>query len=64
MVKRHTHLLNEFSRNLSEAKLVNQLSRSRKAVEVNAGGTSGYTIKKGKNTGKILEHLKKDPKTI
>jgi len=57
-------LLNKFSRNLSEAKLVNQLSRSRKAVEVNAGGTSGYTIKEGKNTGKILKHLKKDPKTI
>ena len=64
MVKRHKHLLNEFSRNLSEAKLVNQLNRSRKAVEVNAGGTSGYTIKKGKNAGKILSHLKKDPKTI
>ena len=64
MVKRHTHLLNEFSRNLSEAKLVNQLNRSRKAVEVNAGGTSGYTIKEGKNTGKILKHLKKDSKTI
>ena len=64
MVKRHTHLLNEFSRNLSEAKLVNQLNKSRKAVEVNAGGTSGYTIKKGKNAGKILSHLKKDPKTI
>ena len=64
MVKRHTHLLNEFSRNLSEAKLVNQLNRSRKAVEVNAGGTSGYTIKAGKNAGKILNHLKKDPKTI
>ena len=27
-------------------------------------GTSGYTIKEGKNTGKILKHLKKDPKTI
>jgi hypothetical protein len=64
MLKRHTNLINEFSRNLSEAKLVNQLNRSRKAVEVNAGGTSGYTIKKGKNAGKILSHLKKDPKTI
>ena len=42
MIKRHTHLLNEFSRNLSEAKLVNQLNRSRKAVEVNAGGTMLY----------------------
>ena len=64
MVKRHTHLLNEFSRNLSEAKLVNQLSRSRKAVEVNAGGTSGYTIKEGKNAGKVLRHLKKNSNKI
>jgi len=64
MIKRYSHLLNKFSRNLSEAKLVNQLSRSRKAVEVNAGGTSGYTIKEGKNTGKILKHLKKNLKTI
>ena len=64
MIKRHAHLLNEFSRNLSEAKLVKQLNRSRKAVEINAGGTSGYTIKEGKNAGKILSHLKKDPKTI
>ena len=64
MIKRHAHLLNKFSRNLSEAKLVNQLSRSRKAVEVNAGGTSGYTIKKGQNPGKLLEHLTTDPKTI
>ena len=64
MIKRHAHLLNEFSRNLSEAKLVKQLDRSRKVVEVNAGGTSGYTIKEGKNTGKILKHLKRKPKTI
>ena len=64
MIKRHAHLLNEFSRKKSEAKLNQQLSKSRKEVEVNAGGTSGYTIKKGKNAGKILSHLKKDPKII
>jgi biotin operon repressor len=64
MIKRHTHLLNEFSRNKSEAKLVQQLQKSRKAVETNANGTSGYTIKEGKNAGKVLKHLKKDSNKI
>ena len=60
MVKRHTHLLNEFSRKKSEAKLIQQLQRAVKAVDANANGTSGYTIKEGKNAGKVLKHLKTD----
>lgn len=64
MIKRYSHLLNEFSRKESEAKLVQQIDRSRKAVAVNANGTSGYTIKSGKNAGKVLKHLKKDSSKI
>ena len=64
MIKRHAHLLNKFSRNSAEAKLVQQLQRSRKTVETNANGTSGYTIKEGRNAGKVLKHLKKDSKKI
>ena len=64
MIKRHTHLLNEFSRKKSEAKLIQQLKKSAKAVEVNAYGTSGYTIKEGKNAGKVLKHLKTDPNKL
>jgi hypothetical protein len=64
MIKRRAHLLNEFSRNLSEAKLVQQLQKSRKTVAVNANGTSGYTIQKGKNAGKVLKHLKKETNKI
>jgi len=60
MIKRHTHLLNEFSRKKSEAKLEQQLRRSVKAVEANANGTSGYLIKEGKNSGKVLKHLRTD----
>jgi hypothetical protein len=60
MIKRHTHLLNEFSRKKSEAKLEQQLQRSVKAVEANANGTSGYLIKEGKNSGKVLKHLRTD----
>ena len=64
MIKRRAHLLNEFSRNQSEAKLVQQLRKSRKTVTVNANGTSGYTIQKGKNAGKVLKHLKKESNKI
>ena len=64
MIKRHTHLLNEFSRKKSEAKLVQQLQRSVKAVDANANGTSGYTIKEGKTTGKVLNHIRNNPKKL
>ncbi|MDC1096076.1 hypothetical protein OAS47_02025 [Pelagibacteraceae bacterium] len=64
MNKRHTHMLNEFSRKKSEAKLNQQLQRSVKAVEANANGTSGYKIKEGKNAGKILKHIRKDSNKI
>ena len=64
MIKRHSHLLNEFSRKDQEAKLNQQMERSRKAVAANANGTSGYTIKSGKNAGKVLKHLKKETNKI
>ena len=60
MIKRHTHLLNEFSRKKSEAKLAQQLNKKVEAPEANANGTSGYLIKEGKNAGKVLKHLKTD----
>ena len=56
---RHTKLLNEFSRTKSQAELLNKMARSRKAVEINANGTSGYKIKEGANAGKVIKHIKK-----
>ena len=56
---RHTKLLNEFSRSKSQAEFLNKMQKSRKAVEANANGTSGYRIKEGTNAGKVLKHLKK-----
>ena len=35
-----------------------------KSVDTNAGGTSGYRIKAGKNSGKVLGHIKKEIKKI
>ena len=56
---RHTKLLNEFSRTKTQAELLNKMARSRKAVEINANGTSGYKIKEGANAGKVMKHPKK-----
>ena len=55
MIKRHTHLLNEFSRKKSEAKLIQQLRKSVEAVDANAHGTSGYLrLRKAKMLVKFL----------
>ena len=61
---RHTKLLNEFSRTKTQAELLNKMARSRKAVEINANGTSGYKIKEGANAGKVIKHLKKTSNNI
>ena len=63
-MKRHTKLLNEFSRTKTQAELLNKIARSRKAVEINANGTSGYKIKEGANAGKVIKHLKKTSDNI
>ena len=61
---RHEHLLNEYSAEKKKAKLIQQLQKSVKAVDANANGTSGYTIKEGKNAGKVLNHISKDSSKI
>jgi len=33
-----------------------ELWRSRNEVNINGGGTSGYVVKNGPNTGRILGH--------
>ena len=39
------------------------LLKSRKEVEINGNGTSGYTIKEGSNKGTILAHITR-PKSV
>jgi len=40
------------------------LLQQRKEVDINAGGTSGYTVKHGVNKGKVLGHIAIPPKSI
>lgn len=42
----------------------NALLRSRKEVEINGNGTSGYTIKEGEHKGTVLGHIKREKKVI
>ena len=42
----------------------NILLKSRKEVEINGNGTSGYTIKEGSHKGIVLGHIKREKKTI
>ena len=41
----------------------NILMKSRKEVEINGNGTSGYTIKEGSHKGTVLGHIKREKKT-
>ena len=50
--------------NLPEKQKEKALLRARKEVAINANGTSGYSIKEGKNAGKVVGHLKKDKNII
>ena len=42
----------------------NILLKSRKEVEINGNGTSGYTIKEGSHKGAVLGHIKIEKKII
>jgi hypothetical protein len=40
------------------------LLKSRKEVEINGNGTTGYTIKEGPNKGKVLAHIQIPSKNL
>jgi hypothetical protein len=42
----------------------NTLLKSRKEVEINGNGTSGYTIKEGVNKGTVVGHIKRETSNI
>ena len=42
----------------------NILMKSRKEVEINGNGTSGYKIKEGEHKGTVLGHIKRNKNVI
>ena len=63
-MKRMHRILSSFSRGSKNARLNQLMFRNAKSVETNANGTSGYMLKFGKNSGKILGHIRKESKNI
>ena len=53
---------NFFNKNIENKN--NILMKSRKEVEINGNGTSGYTLKEGEHKGKVLGHIKREKKII
>jgi len=53
---------NFFNKNIENKN--NILMKSRKEVEINGNGTSGYTIKEGSHKGTVLGHIKREKKVI
>ena len=63
-MKRMHRVLSSFSRGSKNAKLNKLLFRNFKAVDTNGNGTSGYVIKSGKNSGKVLGHIRIESKIL
>ena len=63
-MKRMHRILSSFSRGSKNARLNQLMFRNVKTVETNANGTSGYVVKSGKNSGKILGHIRKASKNM
>ena len=63
-MKRMHRVLSLFSRGSKDARLNQLMFRNIKTVKTNANGTSGYMVKPGKNSGKILGHIRKASKNI
>ena len=64
MTNRFSQLYKSSAIKKNSQKISLQLSKNQTAVEVNAGGSSGYTLKNGPRKGQILKHLKTEPKKL
>ena len=53
---RFTHLLSSFAKNKEYERRNKLLDSSRREVNINGKGTSGYTVTEGVNKGRVLGH--------
>ena len=63
-MKRMHRILSLFSRGSKNARLNQLMFRNANTIIVNDNGTSGYLVKTGKNSGKILGHIRSRSKVI
>ena len=63
-MKRMHRILSLFSRGSKNARLNQLMFRNTKTINANDNGTSGYVVKTGKNTGRVLGHIRGRSKVI
>ena len=64
MTNRFSQLYKSSAIKKNSQKISLQLSKNQTALEVNVGGSSGYTLKNGPQKGQILKHLKTELKKL
>ena len=57
-------MLEKHTAQLKQAESDRAIVRARKEVEINGGGTSGYTIKQGEHQGTVVGHIQRKPAVI
>jgi hypothetical protein len=57
-------MLEQHSQALKQEASDRAIVRARKEVEINGGGTSGYTFKEGEHKGVTVGHIRRDTPTI
>ena len=63
-MKRMHRILSLFSRGSKNARLNQLMFRNTRTINANDNGTSGYVVKTGKNTGRVLGHIRGRSKVI
>ena len=56
-MNRYDHLLKSYREQKMREHKEKILMKTRSEVNVYGNGTSGYTVKSGENTGKVLKHI-------
>ena len=57
-------MMEQHSAHLKQEAADRAIVRARKEVEINGGGTSGYTFKEGEHRGITVGHIRRDTPTI
>ena len=57
-------MMEKHSEHLRQEEADRAIVRARREVEINGGGTSGYTIKEGEHKGVTVGHIRRDPAKI
>jgi len=57
-------MLEKHTEELKQAESDRAIVRARKEVEINANGTSGYTITQGEHQGTVVGHIQRKPAVI